>query len=108
MNSGFLFSAPTLLATPPLFSQLSIPPPQLGAALPLQGGLRLGGGREGSEARLAGTADTAPALDQAPVPEQVRLHVQPIEAVQVPGGVLAGEGYRAHAVSLEIVQPLTL
>jgi hypothetical protein len=41
-------------------------------------------------------ADAAPLADEAPCAEQVRLHVEPVVAVQIFHRVAAGEGERGN------------
>lgn len=38
---------------------------------------------------LSGAADASPFADEAPLPEQVRLHVKPVKPAHVPGWVHA-------------------
>jgi hypothetical protein len=60
-------------------------------------------GREGEAARLAGARDASPFAHQAPAPNKVRLHVEPVKPVHVPGVVDAVQDDGVHADNLEIV-----
>jgi hypothetical protein len=57
---------------------------------------------------LSASADAAPFPHETSLPEQVGLHVEPIEPAHAPGRINAMEGNGAHALSLEIVAILTL
>jgi hypothetical protein len=77
----------------PLQNVLSrIAPAFLPAALFVERGLRLNRGRVGDFAHLSGAAYAAPLADKAPCAEQVRLHVEPVVAVQVLCQVAAAQG----------------
>jgi hypothetical protein len=92
-----------------LFSgSYGVAPPLLHAALALKRGLCLGGCWVGRLAHLSASADAAPFPHETPLPEKVRLHVEPVEPAHAPGRINAMEGNGAHALSLEIVAMLTL
>ncbi len=65
--------------------------------------LLLPAGREGKGARLPRAANAAPFAHQAPLPEQVGLHVHPVVAVHALGRVDAVEDDGIHALSLDMV-----
>jgi hypothetical protein len=69
---------------------------------------RFVGGGVGDRPRLSGAADAAPFPDEAPLPEEIGLHVKPVKPAHVPRGIGAVQKDRAHAFSLEIVAALTL
>jgi hypothetical protein len=70
-----------------------VAPAYLSTVLPLKCGFGLGGGRVGDAAALpAMLPDAAPLADEAPCAEEVRLHIEPIIAVQVLGRVDTMQG----------------
>ncbi len=80
-------------------SDNAIPSALLASALAFQGGLRCVGAGVGGRAYLSALTNPAPFSDQAPGPEQVGLHIQPVVAIEIAGRITANEGHAGHAVS---------
>jgi hypothetical protein len=76
-------------------ARAGIAPPFLCPPLFLQGGLCLGRSWVGRLAHLAASADAAPFAHETPLPEQVGLHVEPVEPAHAPGRINTVEGRRS-------------
>jgi hypothetical protein len=81
----------------------AIPAPPLALGLPPQGVKGEGFAVEGFHRHAPACADAAPLLDKQHAAEQIRLHVEPIEAVHVAGRVDAAKMHGVHGASLAIV-----
>jgi hypothetical protein len=69
----------------------------------LKGDLRFGHSGIGNDAHLSALANLPSPPDNAPCPEQIGLHVDPVKPAHVPGRIDAVQRDGAHALSREIV-----
>ena len=88
--------------------QRAVSSPFLDAALFVERGFGFMGRGKGQAARLACTANATPFAHQAPLTEQIPLHIEPVEAVHVLSAVDAVKNNGGHTDNREIVLWLTL